>query len=162
MRRFERFEVKNEMMDIKEIRKDDTKQTGGKSSYQTKEELTTETEKVGFDRPIDFTEIKITQLDPEETKYSLDEYRNSQEVKEKLKSHLVNKMTELYGNELSYCNLVIEAYVEAFLEHYKFNGLKTYKQLQNNIELRLTYSLVDTLENISYIKSNQSSRSSKR
>lgn len=37
--RLERFEVKNEMKDIKEINQDDNKQTGGESSTQSQEEI---------------------------------------------------------------------------------------------------------------------------
>ena len=66
MARFGRFEVKNEMRDIKEIRPDDEQQTGGQSTVESQEDIKREADRVGFD------DDNLGIEDEEET---LEEYR---------------------------------------------------------------------------------------
>lgn len=75
MARFrERFEVKNEMQDGGKIRSDDNKQTGGKSSKQTQEEIRQELERVGFNDWEDIEENISDEVDIEENEQEQNEY----------------------------------------------------------------------------------------
>lgn len=133
MSRFERFEVKNEMRDIKEINPDDHMQTGGESSTQSQEEVKTEADKIGFDDEFDFEDINDlteeyraanTQVESE-----LEQYYDDDITLEELKAYLVSKLTEIYGEKLNQCNVLIDDFVEEFLNYYGFNGVESYKQL---------------------------------
>lgn len=140
--RFERFEVKNEMKDIKEINQDDNKQTGGESSTQSQEEIKKEASKIGFDDEIDFA--GIVDLNEEyrtanaHVESELEQYYNDEITPEELKAYLVSKITEIYGEKLNQCNVLIDKFVEGFLNYYQFNGAESYRQLVKITEETIT------------------------
>ena len=130
--RFERFEVKNEMRDVKEINQDNNKQTGGESSSQTQEEIKKETNKIGFDDEIDFVKNDLTEelrVANAQVEAELEQYYNDEITPEELKAYLVSKITEIYGKRLNQCNVLIDSFVEGFLNYYQFNGAESYRQL---------------------------------
>lgn len=86
MARFrERFEVKNEMRDIKEVRPDDNQQTGGQSTVQSQEEIKKESNSVGFDDD---------NFSIEEESETLEEYRSAnQQVEAELAQYYDDDIT---------------------------------------------------------------------
>ena len=130
---FKRFEVKNEMKDVKKINQDTNKQTGGKSSSQSQEEIKKEANKIGFDDEIDFTGIDdLTQKYRNanaQVEYELEQYYDDEITLEELKAYLITKITEIYGEKLNQCNVLIDIFVEEFLNYYQFNGVESYRQL---------------------------------
>ena len=140
MARFrERFEVKGEMRDIKEIRPDDKQQTGGQSTAQSQEEIKKEANSIGFD------DDNFVIEDEEET---LEEYRTAnQQVEaelaqyyddditiEELRAYLTSKITEIYGKKMAECNLLADSVVDGFLDMNEFTGAESYRQLAQSIE----------------------------
>lgn len=138
-----RFEVKNEMRDIKEISPDDEQQTGGQSTIESQEDIKREANSVGFDDE---------NLGVEDTEESLEEYRaaNAQVESEleqyyddditveELKAYLVSKVSDIYGEKLEQCNLLVDSLVEGFLDINEFNGVESYRQLTQSIEESIT------------------------
>ena len=138
-----RFEVKNEMRDIKEIRPDDKKQTGGQSTIESQEDIKREANSVGFDDK---------KLGIEEEKETLEEYRTANAqveselaqyydddiTNEELKAYLVSKISDIYGEKLEQCNILIDSFVEGFLDINEFDGIESYRQLTQNIEESIT------------------------
>ena len=140
MARFrERFEVKNEMRDINEVRPDDKQQTGGQSTAQSQEEIKKEANSIGFD------DDNFAIEDEEET---LEEYRTAnQQVEaelaqyyddditiEELRAYLTSKVTEIYGKKMAECNLLADSFVDGFLDMNEFNGAESYRKLAQSIE----------------------------
>lgn len=105
-----RFEVKNEMRDIKEIRPNDKQQTGGQSTIASQEDIKREANSIGFD------DENIGVKDKEE---SLGEYRTA------------NAQVE---SELAQCNILVDSVIEGFLDINEFNGVESYRQLAQTIE----------------------------
>lgn len=134
-----RFEVKNEMRNIKEIRPDDKQQTGGQSTIESQEEVKREANSVGFDNE---------KLGIEDAEKSLEEYRTANAqveseleqyydddiTVEELKAYLVSKVSDIYGEKLEQCNILVDSFVEGFLDINEFNGVESYKQLTQSIE----------------------------
>lgn len=134
-----RFEVKNEMRDIKEIRPDDKQQTGGQSTIESKEDIKREANSVGFDDE---------NLGIEDENETLEEYRTANEqveselaqyydddiTQEELKAYLVSKISDIYGEKLEQCNILVDSLVEEFLDINEFNGVESYRQLTQTIE----------------------------
>lgn len=144
MARFrERFEVKNEMSDIKEVRPDDNQQTGGQSTVQSQEEIKKESNSVGFDDD---------NFSIEEESETLEEYRSAnQQVEaelaqyyddditiEELRTYLTSKITEIYGKKMEKCNLLPDSVVDGFLDMNEFNGAESYKKLAQTVEESIT------------------------
>ena len=138
-----RFEVKNEMRDIKEISPDDKKQTGGQSTIESQEETKRESNSIGFDDE---------NLGVEDTEKSIEEYRaaNAQVeselaqyydddiTNEELKAYLVSKLSDIYGEKLQQCNILVDSLVEGFLDINEFNVVESYRQLTRTIEKSIT------------------------
>lgn len=134
-----RFEVENEMRNIKEIRPDDKQQTGGQSTIESQEEVKREANSVGFDNE---------KLGIEDAEKSLEEYRTANAqveseleqyydddiTVEELKAYLVSKVSDIYGEKLEQCNILVDSFVEGFLDINEFNGVESYKQLTQSIE----------------------------
>lgn len=144
MARFrERFEVKNEMRDIKEVRPDDNQQTGGQSTVQSQEEIKKESNSVGFDDD---------NFSIEEESETLEEYRSAnQQVEaelaqyyddditiEELRAYLTSKITEIYGKKMEKCNLLPDSVVDGFLDMNEFNGAESYRKLAQTVEESIT------------------------
>ena len=140
MARFGRkFEVKNEMRDIKEIRPDDKQQTGGQSTLESQKDLEREANKIGFDDE---------NIELEDNEESLEEFRNANaQVEselsqyyddditiEELKAYLVSRISDIYGERLAQCNILVDNVVEGFLDINEFNGVESYRQLTQTIE----------------------------
>ena len=140
MARFGRkFEVKNEMRDIKEIRPDDKQQTGGQSTLESQKDLEREANKIGFDDE---------NIELEDNEESLEEFRNvNAQVEselsqyyddditiEELKAYLVSRISDIYGERLAQCNILVDSVVEGFLDINEFNGVESYRQLTQTIE----------------------------
>ena len=134
-----RFEVKNEMRDIKEIRPNDKQQTGGQSTIASQEDIKREANSIGFD------DENIGVKDKEE---SLGEYRTANAqveselaqyydddiTQEELKAYLVSKILDIYGEKLAQCNILVDSVIEGFLDINEFNGVESYRQLAQTIE----------------------------
>lgn len=143
MARFGRFEVKNEMRDIKEIRPDDEQQTGGQSTVESQEDIKREADRVGFDddnlgiedeeETLEEYRAANTQVESELAQYYYDDITN-----EELKAYLVSKVSEIYGEKLEQCNILVDSLVEGFLDINEFNGVESYRQLTQSIEEAIT------------------------
>lgn len=160
MERFERrFEVKNEMRDIKEIRPDNKQQTCGQSSLETQEALEREATTVGFDDENLEIEDKEESLEEYRTanaqvESELAQYYNDDITNEELKAYLISKISEIYGEKLEQCNILVDSLVEGFLDINEFNGVESYRQLTQSIEESITI--------ISKIKEKNTEETSKR
>lgn len=154
MARFGRkFEIKDEMKDIKEIRPDDKQKAGGQSTLESQEDIKREANNIGFD------DVNLGLEDNEE---SLEEFRtaNAQVESElaqyyydditieELKAYLVSKISDIYGEKLAQCNILVDSVVEGFLDINEFNGVESYRQLTQTIEESIiTISKMQTNKN---------------
>lgn len=143
MARFrERFEVKNEMSDVTEINPDDNKQTGGQSSTQSQEDIKREANSIGFDDDLDNVDVEESLEEyravNSQVEAELEEYYDDDITQEELKAYLVDKITEIYGDKLDKCNILIDSFVEGFLENNEFNGAESYRQLARSAEETIT------------------------
>ena len=154
MARFGRkFEIKDEMKDIKEIRPYDKQKAGGQSTLESQEDIKREANNIGFD------DVNLGLEDNEE---SLEEFRtaNAQVESElaqyyydditieELKAYLVSKISDIYGEKLAQCNILVDSVVEGFLDINEFNGVESYRQLTQTIEESIiTISKMQTNKN---------------
>jgi len=140
MARFrERFEVKNEMRDIKEVRPDDKQQTGGQSTAQSQEEIKKEANSIGFDDDNFGIESEEETLEEyrtanQQVEAELEQYYDDDITIEELRAYLTSKITEIYGKKMEECNLLAGSVVDGFLDMNEFNGAESYRKLAQSIE----------------------------
>lgn len=144
MARFrERFEVKGEMRDIKEIRPDDKQQTGGQSTAQSQEEIKKEANSIGFDDENFGIENEEEMLEEyrtanQQVEAELEQYYDDDITIEELRAYLTSKITEIYGKKMEECNLLADSVVDGFLDMNEFNGAESYRKLAQSIEESIT------------------------
>jgi len=143
MARFrERFEVKKEMSDGTAIRPDDNKRTGGEASTLTQEEARGVANSVGFDDNLDVVGTDETLEEYQkanlQVEAELEQYYDDEITYEELKAYLVSKITEIYGEKLTKCNVLVDNFVEGFLENNEFSGVESYRQLARTTEETIT------------------------
>ena len=165
MARFrEGFEVKNEMQDGGKIRPDDSyKQNGGKSSKTQQQEILADVNEIGFDNEYEDVEEVDVYEDIEQETYEgekevyeddrndtqdeydtlnsqveseLGQYWDDDITQEDLIQYFTNKISEIYGEKLKKCNIVMDSYVEGFFENNvtevivdKSEAIETYRNL---------------------------------
>ncbi len=150
-RRFERFEVKREMSDGKKLRPDDKKSWKPSPEYQ--EEIDREANSIGFE---DEEDIELTgDIDKVDSKLEKDKNNIQQEflvqnsqveselfqyyddsvTNDYLQAYLSEKLTSIYGKELSRLQVASASeMVEKFLKYNEFSGIESYRDLVQNIE----------------------------
>lgn len=144
MARFrERFEVKNEMRDIKEVRPDDKQQTGGQSTAQSQEEIKKEANSIGFDDDNFGIENEEETLEEyrvanQQVETELEQYYDDDITIEELRAYLTSKITEIYGKKMEECNLLADSVVDGFLDMNEFNGAESYRKLAQSVEDSIT------------------------
>lgn len=150
-RRFERFEVKREMSDGKELKPDDKKNWKPSPEYQ--EELDREANSVGFEDEeyieltgnIDKVDSKLENdknniqqeflAQNSQVENELSQYYDDSVTNDYLQAYLSEKLTSIYGKELSRLQVASASeMVEEFLKHNEFEGIESYRDLVQNIE----------------------------
>lgn len=148
-RRFERFEVKREMSDGKELRPDD--KDSWKPSPEYQEEIDREANSIGFEddkeveieSDMDKINLKIEDdtiqqefsVQNSQVESELFQYYDDSVTNDYLQVYLSEKLTSIYGKELSRLQVASASeMVEDFLKYNEFSGIESYRDLVQNIE----------------------------